>query len=53
MGIVKPHVLLDCINGFSSLKAQILNVVHAYMYDTFDYYSFNYADKWSRTAGFL
>ena len=53
MGIVNPHVLLDCIIGFSSLKAFILNVVHAYMYDTFDYYSFNYGDKWSGTAGFL
>ena len=53
MGIVNPHVLLDCIIGFSSLKALILNVVHAYMYDTFDYYSFNHGDKWSGTAGFL
>lgn len=50
MGIVNLHVLLDCIIGFSSLKAPILNVVHAYMYDTLDYYSFNYGDKWSGTA---
>lgn len=34
MGIDNPHVLLDYIIGFSSLKAPILNVVHAYMYDT-------------------
>lgn len=53
MGIVNPHVLLDCIIGFSSLKAPISNVVHAYVYDTFDHYSFNYGDKWSGTAGFL